>query len=432
MSGSPHRWLVAGLLACFLVCTSTSISAENPKAKNRTRPGPSRSETGAGRWVRPGRTAVDSDQQNMIDRLLSIGYLQGSRPAQASGVTIHVEEKVAAGFNLYSSGHAPEARLVDMSGKLLHSWRLPYEAAFGPLEKPVTNAEWWRRVHLFRNGDLLAIFEGMGLIKIDKNSKLIWKSPLRTHHDLEVQGSGDIYILTREARMIPRLSETAPILEDFITVLSQDGRALSRISLIEAFENSKFRPYLAERKQRDGDIFHTNTITRLKRFAGVRSPAFARGNILVSMNKMGIVAVVDPKKRAMVWARKTLPYGQHDPQILPGGTMLIFNNFIGRSASQVLEFRPTNNKQVWSYLGSPERPFHSSYLGTAKRLRNGNTLITESDGGRAFEVTHEKEIVWEFFNPHRSGTEGQYIATLPEVIRLPSTFPIGWTQQAKP
>jgi len=60
--------------------------------------------------------------------------------------------------------------------------------------------------------------------------------------------------------------------------------------------------------------------------------------------------------------------------------------------------------------------------GAADRLPNGNTLITESDGGRAFEVTQQAEVVWEFYNPHRAGDNREFIATLFEVIRLPSSF----------
>jgi hypothetical protein len=44
--------------------------------------------------------------------------------------------------------------------------------------------------------------------------------------------------------------------------------------------------------------------------------------------------------------------------------------------------------------------------GGAQRLPNGNTLITESDKGRAFEVTREGEIVWDFYNPD-TGSEGR-------------------------
>ena len=56
--------------------------------------------------------------------------------------------------------------------------------------------------------------------------------------------------------------------------------------------------------------------------------------------------------------------------------------------------------------------------GTTKRLPNGNTLITESNNGRAFEVTPAGEIVWEFFNPYRTGENNELIAALYDVVRL--------------
>jgi hypothetical protein len=64
--------------------------------------------------------------------------------------------------------------------------------------------------------------------------------------------------------------------------------------------------------------------------------------------------------------------------------------------------------------------------GAARRLQNGNTLITESDNGRAFEVTEDGSIVWEFVNPERAGDEGQYVATLFEMVRVPEGFPMDW------
>ena len=52
------------------------------------------------------------------------------------------------------------------------------------------------------------------------------------------------------------------------------------------------------------------------------------------------------------------------------------------------------------------------------RLTNGNTLITESDGGRLFEVTPEGEIVWEFINPVRGGENDEFIPILSSGERI--------------
>jgi hypothetical protein len=55
-----------------------------------------------------------------------------------------------------------------------------------------------------------------------------------------------------------------------------------------------------------------------------------------------------------------------------------------------------------AYAAASALPHHEELDGRlADRLPNGNTLIVESDAGRAFEVTAEGEIVWEFLNPDR-------------------------------
>jgi hypothetical protein len=74
---------------------------------------------------------------------------------------------------------------------------------------------------------------------------------------------------------------------------------------------------------------------------------------------------------------------------------------------------------VWSYDGTADAPFFTNTCGAAQRLDNGNTLITESARGRAFEVMHDGTIVWEFLSPHRAGEDGRYVALLPELRRIP-------------
>ena len=71
----------------------------------------------------------------------------------------------------------------------------------------------------------------------------------------------------------------------------------------------------------------------------------------------------------------------------------------------------------------PADPFYSKTCGTAYRLANGNTLINESDGGRAFELAppgSDEAIVWEFYNPHRGGRAQELIACLYDLQRVPA------------
>lgn len=72
------------------------------------------------------------------------------------------------------------------------------------------------------------------------------------------------------------------------------------------------------------------------------------------------------------------------------------------------------------YRGSQSNDFFSEKVGRNQRLPNGNTLITETQFGRAFEVTREGTTVWEYVNPARAGEKGELIATILEMRRLPA------------
>jgi len=60
---------------------------------------------------------------------------------------------------------------------------------------------------------------------------------------------------------------------------------------------------------------------------------------------------------------------------------------------------------VWEYKRPSPTPgenyrFFSFYISSAQRLPNGNTLITEGDAGRIFEVTASGELVREYLSPY--------------------------------
>jgi len=443
-----------------------------------------------GRW----RERRDDDSQNarqestiapwqreQSDQLDALGYVQGSRKAvREGGITKYDRERAENGLNLYVSGHAPVAVLMDMEGNLLHKWEYSFDKAWPryPGEVNPEHTLFWRRAYLFPNGDLLAIFEGLGMIKLDKNSKLIWKSALRQHHDITLAANGDIYTLTRIKHIIPRINPYFPIMEDFITILNRKGKPIKNVSLIEALENSGFiDKYWDKRIMNRGDIFHTNAVEILDGKIADIAPEFSKGRVLTAMNLLNTVFVVDLDSNKVVWGYKGNFYGRHDPQILPNGNLLILENrmgdseessnspdeisnsrnpekkgpalkesetqgifttrgrmpifvmsgllaneIMGQSKSGVVEFALPEMEPLWSYAGNEEDPFYTLTCGTVQRLANGDTLITETDNGRAFEVTPGGEIVWEFDSPHRAGENGDLVASLFEVRRLPADF----------
>jgi hypothetical protein len=137
--------------------------------------------------------------------------------------------------------------------------------------------------------------------------------------------------------------------------------------------------------------------------------------------------------------------GQHHahliPKGLPGaGNLLVFDNggpsgygapspiapngvgVYARPSSRVLEIDPVSLKLIWSYTAGAQ--FFSTNISGAQRLANGNTLITEGAGGRIFEVTNDRQIVWEYMNP--PATAG---TRTPGTVYRAYRIPYAWLSQ---
>jgi hypothetical protein len=136
--------------------------------------------------------------------------------------------------------------------------------------------------------------------------------------------------------------------------------------------------------------------------AGGGERRFRPGNFLISYRSNDVIAVVERPSGRIVWAWGPGELdGQHKPHMLPTGRILIFDNGTLHGRSRVVELDPLTGEITWEYDGQPDRPFFSHCISGAQRLHNGNTLICDGMNARLFEVTPEKEIVWEFVNPYR-------------------------------
>ena len=209
---------------------------------------------------------------------------------------------------------------MDMAGEVVHRWHYAFRDVWpdyaGDRERVDTGH--WRRAHLYPNGDVLAVFNGMGLIKIDKESRLLWAYSGGCHHDISVAEDGTVWVLLEEEKIIPEINPELPVLEDFVVALDSAGRELRRVSLLECFRRSRYAALLG-RLERQGDIFHTNTLEVFDgRLEGV-SPLFAKGLALVSVRQLDTVAIVDLDEGVVRWALSGMWHMQHQPSLLPGG-----------------------------------------------------------------------------------------------------------------
>lgn len=384
------------------------------------------------------KSNVDKD---VLDPFWHQAHLPG--PESANPVVRHEPAAAWQGLNLFVHTGAQGATLMDMDGKVVHEWRRRFDEVWDTAPHVKSYAEedrtywadkvYWRRVHLYPNGDLLVLFEcpyrtpyGFGLAKLDKDSNVLWKLSENAHHDTAVGPDGEIYVLTQTIndRGYPGLASIQPpFIDDTVTIVSANGEKRKAVSIVKAFLDSEYNPLLEALDQGLlGDVMHTNAVQYVDRATAARYPFAEEGQLLISMREMNTIALLDPEAERIVWADTGMWRRQHEPQMLDNGRILLFDNKGHRGsegATRVIEYDPLTGAIAWSYAGTAEEPLISSVYGSQQRLANGNTLIVESNNGRAVEVTPDGRTVWDFRLPERTGSDTrEMVRILPDLARI--------------
>jgi hypothetical protein len=364
------------------------------------------------------RGARDGDGQ--ADRLRALGYVEWDEAADAarSGVTRHERGRAAPGYNLYTND-ADEVYLMDLDGRRVHTWRVP--PTFGVIPKrKCQNAE------LLPGGRVAVVCRGHALAVLDRDSTLVWQLLKRVHHDLAVLPDGSLLV---PYNPLERRYQGRFVRFDAIAHVAADGELLSSWSTWDDRERLRRfhgptaldvprgledRLGLLASLTRFFDYYHLNAIEVLPESElGRRDARFRAGNLLVCFRNLELVAVLDPVRHGVLWrfgpGVLELP---HMPRWVEGGRILLFDNGVRRGWSRVLEVEPVSGRVVWSYAAQPPSDFFSRWGGGVQRLPNGNTLVTESGRGHAFEITRAGEVVWEFWNPDIVGSRRRVIYRL--------------------
>jgi len=354
------------------------------------------------------------------------------------GVTVADTGAALPGYTLYSSAHTQSAVLIDLAGRKVHEWAMPYSAIWdesaAPRNPVPDERTYFRKVHLYPNGDLLAIYDGIGdtphgygLVKLDRDSRVLWKYLERVHHDLSVAPDGRIFVLTHEIthdRFVERDHLKPPRIDDFVVELSPQGQPLRKLRLLDALARNDYLRLLdtlPDYVGESGDYLHTNDVDFVDDNAARNMPFLRPGQLVLSMREPNGLVALDLDSKTITWGMRGAWVGQHDPDLLANGRFLLFDNngnLDGHGRSQVIEFDPQTSAVVWRYAGTADHPLESIIRSSQQRLANGNTLITESDGGRLLEVNAAGDIVWEYVNPVRAGDGDALIPIVSSAQRI--------------
>ena len=332
-----------------------------------------------------------------------------------------------------------EGRLIGLDGKVLHSWHARYSEVFPDHPQLMWKAPdkfiVWHGAHLFPNGDVLFNFQdksfpyGGGLVKLDKDSKVLWTVAANTHHDVVVAEDGTLWVpsLHYRAEGLKEIPNFKPwYYEDTVLHLSPDGKVLSEVSVLKALTSWPGLLSLNYDEKVDvasNDPLHLNSAEPLPPSMAAKFPQFAAGDILVSLRNINTVAVIDPTTDRVKWSL-TGPFAkQHDARWLPDGRIRVFDNKGGDphcGGTRVLEIDPATEATAWSYDACGDRPLASDIRGMVQTLPNGNLLVTEPLGGRVLEIGHEdRKTVWEYVNAVDLGDGKRRVGLVTHAERFP-------------
>jgi hypothetical protein len=322
-------------------------------------------------------------------------------------------------------------RLIDMQGNTVHEWHLPTAELQGPREDGLSLTPGEKITiaypRVLPDGSLLLVLGvppfytpwGMGIVKLDKDSNLVWKYLRQAHHDLDTSPAGHIYGLTHSVVYEPwpgleRIK--TPFIDDQVVELDANGKEIRIASVLAAVQNSPYEALLqfARTDWPKGDLLHVNSVTYLNEKAASFFPGAEAGNVLLSLRQIGVIAIMDIEEVTIRWALRGPWHAQHDPDVLDDGNMLIFDNrgdIKNGGGSRIVEFDPRSMEILWEYPGDNDERLYSSIYGSQQRLPNGNTLISESNNGRLLEITRDGDIVWDYRIPERkTNNKGNEVA----------------------
>lgn len=320
-------------------------------------------------------------------------------------VTIYDSSKAYNGYTLFAPMWGKNAWLIDMKGRVVHRWLMKHvPAAHGKL-LPNGNLLWQGR-----GSQALEGFGGNGteLVEVDWDGNEIWRhNDLFVNHDFVRLNNGNTIL----NKLVQTPDNIAAKIKGGIPGTEREGKIWSCCFQ----EITKEGNVVWEWKHYEHLDPETDILCPLcRRYEwGLTNSidVFPNGNIVCTFRRLNTIAVIDKKTGDIIW-RWGPEYAlghPHSCSVLDSGNILLFDNGLHRkgkepgmadvAASRVIEVNPRTDEVAWEYRDPNAPNFYSAICGGAQRLPNGNTLICESTKGRLFEVTPDKEIVWEYLSP---------------------------------
>ncbi len=351
-----------------------------------------------------------------------------------TGLTHHLRSKSSKGYTLLTPHGDKCAYLIDIDGRVVHRWCFSHvRPGYGrllengnlmmtgqdvnlpdpPKDEPTKAPPPFER-HVTRIGGYHTT-----LLEMDWDGNIVWEYENRfQHHDFVNLPNGNIMVpewveLPEELHKKVRGGYKKPrerlprLIGDDLVEITRDFEEVRRIHTWELLDPIKDP---IDANTRRWEWTHINGIDMND-----------AGDIVFSCRNNDRVAVICQESGELKF-KFAQTHGQHNPTWVGENLIQIFDN--GHDASRVIEVDISNGEIVWQFNGEPIHQFHSGHISGASRLWTGNTLVCEGTSGRLFEITRNKEVIWEWINPFmNTSAKGNMTTSIYRADRYPLDHP---------
>ena len=290
------------------------------------------------------------------------------------------------------------------------------------------NTKRFRIFHPFLTEDGGLIFLGPPMVKIDKNSQLVWQNQEDAfHHSIEQDQEGNFWIPTT---IYPHQVDKEYVglefdnySDDAITKVSADGEILFQKSVTNIFIENNFMFFdLQSNNHFDRDPIHLNDIQPVL----TDGPHWKRGDLFLSLRHQSMIILYRPSTNKIIWKGAGHTDEQHDVDILDDHRISIFNNNAwetfdgekvdGSNEVVIYDFKTDSYSK---YLNESLKQYDVRTLteGRSQILDNNDLYIEEQNFGRILYFNKDASLQWQYVN--RADDENVYQVSWSRIFYKP-------------
>ena len=268
--------------------------------------------------------------------------------------------------------------------------------------------------HPFLTEDGGLIFQNDSpLVKIDKNSQLVWQNQVDLfHHSAEQDHEGNLWV---PSSIYPYQIDKKYVgskhryKDDAITKVSLDGEILFQKSITQLFiENNLQYMLFPVIDVISKDHIHLNDIQPVL----TDGPHWKRGDVFLSLRGLSMIILYRPSTNTIIWKGLGLSEAQHDVDILDDHRISIFNNnsylaYNGRiiDGNNEIVIYDFNTDSYSKYFDESLKQYDVRTInqGLHQIFDNGDLFVEEQNYGRLLYFNKDASMQWQYVNRADNG-----------------------------